>query len=83
MKKLSITGFALFLVIAAAAGALTGQTADPGLTEHLNYPITQGADRPLFCFTCESFPSLSKHEQSLIGKIALHPKRAIPETSIF
>ena len=35
MKKLSITGFALFLVIAAAAGALTGQTADSGLAEHL------------------------------------------------
>ena len=35
MKKLTITGFALFLAIAAAAGALTVQTADPGLTEHL------------------------------------------------
>jgi len=35
MKKLTITGFALFLAIAAAGGALTGQTADSELTEHL------------------------------------------------
>ena len=32
---MKIAAFSLFLVIAAAAGALTGQTADPGLTEHL------------------------------------------------
>lgn len=35
MKRLTVMCVALFLVIAAAAGALTGQTADPGLTEHL------------------------------------------------
>jgi hypothetical protein len=35
MKTIKIAAFSLFLAIAAAAGALTGQTADSGLAEHL------------------------------------------------